>query len=50
MIIVGIVINYKFILNLIMPTKKDKDETITIHEGGKQLFYIGGYDYMDYSD
>jgi len=50
-LIVGIVVNYKVVLNMIWPkTKNTTESLIPIHEGGKQQFYIGGYDYMDYSD
>ena len=52
MIIVFIVVNYKLVLSWISSKKPvDKSEPLTVvHEGGKNIFYVGGYDYMDYSD
>jgi hypothetical protein len=45
-----LVINYKTVIELynsFFPNKADIDNKI---EGGKHIFYVGGYDYRDYSD
>ena len=51
-----LVTNYKLVLSFFTfiynYIKKPKETTIDAskYEGGKQIFYIGGYDYRDYSD
>jgi len=45
-----IIINYKYITSFVYKLIVKEKDIPGSHEGGKQLFYVGGYDYRDYSD
>jgi len=49
-IIIILVINYKYITSYIYNWFKKEKDIPDRYEGGKQIFYVGGYDYRDYSD
>jgi len=50
-ILTVLIINYKYVYGLIIyfySNKSDNDDSKI--DGGKRIFYVGGYDYRDYSD